>query len=222
MQCGPTAGYRRPTDRVLPLGKHLPRRQAGRTANATPQYGRREPAPWQRRSSLSPATRRSRWKSSTRTSACARRATRSTSRPPPARSCSSSSTTSSPASTPTPRSPATPGPPTSRSPRSTPAQYAALVIPGGRAPEYLRNDPELRKILKSFFDADKPVAQICHGPLLTAAVDGLSGRRVTAYPALEPDMQAAGASFQDAEAVVDGTLVSPAPGRTTPPGCASS
>ncbi|GAA3232203.1 hypothetical protein GCM10020256_47400 [Streptomyces thermocoprophilus] len=40
----------------------------------------------------------------------------------------------------------------------------AVVIPGGRAPEYLRNDPELRKILKSFFDADKPVAQICHGP----------------------------------------------------------
>ncbi|WP_328555211.1 DJ-1/PfpI family protein [Streptomyces sp. NBC_00358] len=89
-----------------------------------------------------------------------------------------------------------------------PGAYAALVIPGGRAPEYLRNDLELRKILKSFFDADKPVAQICHGPLLTAAVDGLSGRRVTAYPALELDMQAAGATFQDAEAVVDGTLVS--------------
>ncbi|MFD7708950.1 DJ-1/PfpI family protein [Streptomyces sp. NPDC059785] len=89
-----------------------------------------------------------------------------------------------------------------------PGQYAALVIPGGRAPEYLRNDPELRKILKSFFDADKPVAQICHGPLLTAAVDGLRGRRVTAYPALEPDMQTAGATFQDAETVVDGMLVS--------------
>ncbi|WP_053852576.1 DJ-1/PfpI family protein [Streptomyces sp. NRRL B-24085] len=87
-------------------------------------------------------------------------------------------------------------------------QYAAVVIPGGRAPEYLRNDPELRKILKSFFDADKPVAQICHGPLLTAAVDGLRGRRVTAYPALEPDMQAAGATYQDTEVVVDGTLVS--------------
>ncbi|MGW1778442.1 DJ-1/PfpI family protein [Streptomyces sp. NPDC002143] len=89
-----------------------------------------------------------------------------------------------------------------------PGQYAAIVIPGGRAPEYLRNDPELRKILKSFFDADKPVAQICHGPLLTAAADALRGRRVTAYPALELDMQSAGATFQDAEAVVDGTLVS--------------
>ena len=89
-----------------------------------------------------------------------------------------------------------------------PGQYAALVIPGGRAPEYLRNDPELRKIFKAFFDADKPVAQICHGPLLTAAVGALTGRRVTAYPALELDMQAAGATFQDAEAVVDGELVS--------------
>jgi protease I len=89
-----------------------------------------------------------------------------------------------------------------------PGQYAAVVVPGGRAPEYLRNDPELRKILKSFFDADKPVAQICHGPLLTAAVDALSGRRVTAYPALEIDMQTAGATFQDTEAVVDGSLVS--------------
>ncbi|MEU9980013.1 DJ-1/PfpI family protein [Streptomyces sp. NPDC050856] len=89
-----------------------------------------------------------------------------------------------------------------------PSQYAAVVIPGGRAPEYLRNDPELRKIVKAFFDADKPVAQICHGPLLTAVVGALEGRRVTAYPALEPDMQAAGATFQDMEAVVDGTLVS--------------
>ena len=89
-----------------------------------------------------------------------------------------------------------------------PAQYAAVVIPGGRAPEYLRNDPLLRKILKAFFDADKPVAQICHGPLMTAALGVLSGRRLTAYPALEPDMQAAGAAFQDSEAVVDGVLVS--------------
>jgi protease I len=89
-----------------------------------------------------------------------------------------------------------------------PTQYAAVVIPGGRAPEYLRNDPLLRKILKAFFDADKPVAQICHGPLMTASLGVLSGRRLTAYPALEPDMQAAGAAFQDSEAVVDGLLVS--------------
>ncbi|MEU2057764.1 DJ-1/PfpI family protein [Streptomyces bungoensis] len=89
-----------------------------------------------------------------------------------------------------------------------PGAYAALVIPGGRAPEYLRNDLELRKILKAFFDADKPVAQICHGALLTAAIDSLRGRRVTAHPALELDMQAAGAHFEDTGTVADGTLVS--------------
>ncbi|MFF9321766.1 DJ-1/PfpI family protein [Streptomyces sp. NPDC014735] len=89
-----------------------------------------------------------------------------------------------------------------------PEDYVALVVPGGRAPEYLRNDPELRKILKAFFDSDRPVAQICHGPLMTAAVGALAGRRVTAYPALELDMQAAGATFEDHEAVVDGTLIS--------------
>ncbi|MGW0737742.1 DJ-1/PfpI family protein [Streptomyces sp. NPDC002851] len=89
-----------------------------------------------------------------------------------------------------------------------PGQYAAVVIPGGRAPEYLRNDPELRKILKTFFDADKPVAQICHGALITAATDNLRGRDVTAYPALELDMQSAGATFHDSEVVVDGTLIS--------------
>ncbi|MDI3421687.1 DJ-1/PfpI family protein [Streptomyces luteolus] len=89
-----------------------------------------------------------------------------------------------------------------------PGAYVALVIPGGRAPEYLRNDPELRKILKAFFDSDRPIAQIGHGALLTAAIGGLVGRRVTAFPALELDMQAAGATFRDADTVVDGTLVS--------------
>ncbi|MFC9246979.1 DJ-1/PfpI family protein [Streptomyces sp. NPDC057136] len=89
-----------------------------------------------------------------------------------------------------------------------PGSYVALVIPGGRAPEYLRNNAELRKIVQAFFDSDRPVAQICHGPLITAATGALSGRRVTAYPALEPDMRTAGAVFHDVEAVVDGTLVS--------------
>jgi protease I len=89
-----------------------------------------------------------------------------------------------------------------------PEEYAAVVVPGGRAPEYLRNDPDVRRILAAFAGADKPIAQICHGPLITAASGALGGRRVTAYPALEPDMKAAGAEFEDSEAVVDGTLVS--------------
>ncbi|TQF05282.1 DJ-1/PfpI family protein [Kitasatospora acidiphila] len=89
-----------------------------------------------------------------------------------------------------------------------PTEYAALVIPGGRAPEYLRNDPEVRRITKHFFEADKPVAQICHGPQITAAAEVLAGRTTAAYPALEPDVRAAGATYRDGEAVVDGMLVS--------------
>ncbi|MFJ2867584.1 DJ-1/PfpI family protein [Kitasatospora sp. NPDC087314] len=89
-----------------------------------------------------------------------------------------------------------------------PADYVALVIPGGRAPEYLRNNADLQRIVQHFFAGDKPVAQICHGPLITAAAGVLSGRRSSAYPALEPDVQAAGAEFVDGEAVVDGVVVS--------------
>ncbi len=89
-----------------------------------------------------------------------------------------------------------------------PADYAALVIPGGRAPEYLRNNAELRRIVQHFFAAEKPVAQICHGPQITAAAGVLADRTTAAYPALEPDVAAAGATYRDGAAVVDGMLVS--------------
>ena len=89
-----------------------------------------------------------------------------------------------------------------------PAQYVALVLPGGRAPEYLRNDAEVKRIVAHFFELDKPVAQICHGPLITLATGSLDGRRTAAYPALEPDVAASGADFVDSAAVVDGVLVS--------------
>ncbi|MED7953743.1 MULTISPECIES: DJ-1/PfpI family protein [unclassified Streptomyces] len=89
-----------------------------------------------------------------------------------------------------------------------PADYVALVIPGGRAPEYLRNDPDVQRIVRHFFESEKPVAQICHGPLVPAAAGVLAGRTSAAYPALEPDVRAAGASYVDGEAVVDGVVVS--------------
>ncbi|MFF7990783.1 DJ-1/PfpI family protein [Kitasatospora xanthocidica] len=89
-----------------------------------------------------------------------------------------------------------------------PADYVALVIPGGRAPEYLRNDPDVQRIARHFFAGDKPVAQICHGPLITAAAGVLDGRRTSAYPALASDIKAAGAEFVEGEAVVDGVVVS--------------
>ncbi|MGO8687851.1 MAG: DJ-1/PfpI family protein [Candidatus Dormibacteria bacterium] len=89
-----------------------------------------------------------------------------------------------------------------------PAEYAALVIPGGRAPEYIRNDPDVLRIVRHFFSASKPVAEICHAPLILAAAGVLAGRRTAAYPALAPDVRAAGAEFVDAAGVVDGLLVS--------------
>jgi protease I len=89
-----------------------------------------------------------------------------------------------------------------------PAEYAALVIPGGRAPEYIRNDSDCQKIVRHFFEQQKPVAQLCHAGLVLAACGVLKGRRTAAYPALEPDIHAAGAEFVNAEAVVDGAMVS--------------
>jgi protease I len=89
-----------------------------------------------------------------------------------------------------------------------PADYAALVIPGGRAPEYLRNDPDVQRIVRHFMGSDRPVAQLCHAPLVLAAAGTLGGRRTAAYPALAPDVAAAGAEFVDGAAVVDGQMVS--------------
>lgn len=94
-----------------------------------------------------------------------------------------------------------------------PNDYVALVIPGGRAPEYIRNDPDAQRIVRHFMTGDLPVAQLCHGPLVTAAAGALDGRRTAAYPALEPDIKAAGAEFVNAGAVIDGQLVS---GRAWP------
>ncbi len=94
-----------------------------------------------------------------------------------------------------------------------PSDYAALVVPGGRAPEYIRNDSDFQRIVKHFFDEEKPVAQICHAPLALASAGVLAGRRTAAYPALEPDVEAAGAEYVDGGGVVDGMMVS---GRAWP------
>ena len=89
-----------------------------------------------------------------------------------------------------------------------PAEYAAVVIPGGRAPEYIRNDRDFQRIAKHFFAEDKPVAQLCHAPLALAPLGVLEGRRTAAYPALEPDVTAAGAEYVDGAGIVDGVMVS--------------
>ena len=88
--------------------------------------------------------------------------------------------------------------------------YDALVIPGGRAPEYLRLNPQVLEIVRHFFEEHKPVAAICHGPQLLAAAGVLEGRVCSAYPAVGPDVTRAGgklAAIEVNEAVTDGNLV---------------
>jgi protease I len=88
--------------------------------------------------------------------------------------------------------------------------YSGLVIPGGRAPEYLRLNPRVLEIIRHFSEADKPIAAICHGPQLLAAARVIAGKRVNAYPACAPEVELAGATFVSLEvtdAIADGNLV---------------
>lgn len=90
--------------------------------------------------------------------------------------------------------------------------YAGLVIPGGRAPEYLRLDPKVIEIVQYFDKSKKPIAAICHGPQILVAADVLKGKKATAYPAVKPDVIMAGAHWVEPSAgadnaVVDGMLV---------------
>ena len=89
--------------------------------------------------------------------------------------------------------------------------YDALVIPGGRAPEYLRLTPKLLEMVRHFFTANKPVASVCHGAQILTAAGVVSGRRLSAYPAVGPEVTLAGGEFVDipvTDVVVDGNLVS--------------
>jgi len=88
--------------------------------------------------------------------------------------------------------------------------YDALVIPGGRAPEYLRLDDRVIAMVKHFQEAKKPIAAICHGPQLLAAADVLRGRSCTSYPACGPEVREAGGTWMDVpvdQAHVEGNLV---------------
>ncbi len=78
-----------------------------------------------------------------------------------------------------------------------PSFYAGLLIPGGRAPEYLRLNDEVLKIVRYFVGNKKPVAAICHGSQLLAAADVIRGRRISAYPACAPEVRLAGAEYVD-------------------------
>lgn len=91
-----------------------------------------------------------------------------------------------------------------------PEQYDALAIAGGRAPEYLRLEERVLEIVRHFFEAGKPVAAICHGAQILTAADVVRGRRVSAYPAVGPEVRLAGGEYADIamdQAVTDGNLV---------------
>lgn len=91
-----------------------------------------------------------------------------------------------------------------------PNNYAGLLIPGGRAPEYLRLNSRVLSIVQAFDVAGKPIASVCHGAQLLAAAGVLTGKTCSAYPACAPDVRAAGATYADIgidEAVTDGNLV---------------
>jgi len=85
-------------------------------------------------------------------------------------------------------------------------EYEGLVLPGGRAPEYLRTHDEVLETVQHFFEADKPVAATCHAVLILAAADVLEGRTCTGYADLRHDAEAAGAEWTEGP-TVDGNLV---------------
>jgi protease I len=93
--------------------------------------------------------------------------------------------------------------------------YDALVIPGGRAPEYLRLVPKVLELVRSFAADAKPIASICHGPQVLVAAGVIEGKTCMAYPAVQPEVQSAGAKWAEvnetfSNAVVDGNLVTAA------------
>ena len=89
-----------------------------------------------------------------------------------------------------------------------PGEYIGLVLPGGRAPEFLRYDQDLLRITKHFFELNKPVASICHGIEILAAADVIRGRRVTTIPRCRLDAEFSGATYVAEGSVVDGNLYS--------------
>ncbi|MCW8131651.1 MAG: DJ-1/PfpI family protein [Planctomycetota bacterium] len=92
-----------------------------------------------------------------------------------------------------------------------PERYDALVIPGGRAPEYIRLNEDVLRIARHFAEAKKPIAAICHGLQVLAAAGVLKGRSCTAYPACSPEIALAGGTYVSIpvdQAYTEGNLVS--------------
>jgi protease I len=87
-----------------------------------------------------------------------------------------------------------------------PDDYTGLVLPGGRAPEFLRYDPDLIQIVQHFFETKKPVASICHGIEILAAADVIRGKEVTTIPRCRLDAEAVGAIYVEESLVISDNL----------------
>jgi protease I len=88
--------------------------------------------------------------------------------------------------------------------------YDALVVAGGRAPEYLRLNGKVIDLVRGFAQAGKPIAAVCHGAQLLAAADVIRGKKISAYPACAPEVKMAGAEYADIpidDAITDGQFV---------------
>lgn len=88
-----------------------------------------------------------------------------------------------------------------------PADFDALVLPGGRAPEYIRLNPRVLEMVRHFAQQEKPIASVCHGQQILAAAGVVQGKQCTAYPAVRPDLETAGATWQEVNATVSNAVV---------------
>ena len=85
--------------------------------------------------------------------------------------------------------------------------YDALLLPGGVInPDTLRGDEDAVKFVQSFFEKDKPVAAICHGPQTLISADVVKGKTMTSFPSISIDLKNAGAIWKDKEVITDGNL----------------
>jgi protease I len=92
--------------------------------------------------------------------------------------------------------------------RANPGDYDALLLPGGVAnPDALRMEPRAVQFVRAFFKAKKPVAAICHGPIMLIEAGVVKGRRLTSFPSIKTDLKNAGARWVNSKVVVDGDLV---------------
>ena len=88
-----------------------------------------------------------------------------------------------------------------------PDEYDALILPGGKAPATLRKDGRVLEIARRFFEQNKPVAAICHGPQILISAGLMKGRHATCYRKIAKELKEAGAIYEDREVVVDGNLI---------------